>query len=112
MSDAMHTKGAVMREWDQITRTRLLDPSAFAVVWDDCSRGIRAAYRAISAQVQAEASGRGVRVCSGVFAVHGWLGVHEARHDACVLTTLDLERARATDALFGSFKVREPVRCA
>ena len=109
LSDALHTKEALLMEWKMVRGKGLLDESTFAYVWDDCHSGMREAFQQIVAQFEAER--RGSFFCTAVFQVPGWLGTHEFLHPTCVLTTLDLKEMRSTDAAFAGVGVLEAVVC-
>ena len=110
LSDALHTKEALLMEWKMIRDKRLLDENTFAYVWDNCHSGtLREAFNQIVHQFEAERPD--TFFCSTVFSIHGWLGVHEHSHPTCVMTTLDLKEMRSSDALFGAVEVLEPVSC-
>jgi hypothetical protein len=107
LSDALHTREALLYEWKMIKDKSLLDKIIFAYVWDDCDGTLRAAFSQIVQQFSAE---NNVFFCSAVFSIHGWLGAHEPSHPTCVLTTLDL-RELMKDCLFGSIQVIQEIVC-
>ncbi len=52
------------------------------------------------------------RLCATIIKVYGWMGLEEAIHTVCILTTFDLEKLRKEDAMLGSLKLEAPIQCA
>jgi hypothetical protein len=40
------------------------------------------------------------------------MGLEEAIHPVCILTTLDLEKLRREDTMLGSLELEAPIHCA
>lgn len=79
LSDAFHSGDALLREWRFIKALDLLDPSEFAMVWDDLGdSGMRAAFFQIAEEMRElyhiPADEVGIGLC------RGWLGMNEGHH--------------------------------
>lgn len=84
LSDAMHSPDALVAEVDNILLYRLLNASAFAMLWDDCD-GILADtfWNILRPKLLAIYPSMAFHRVS----VYGWLGIHEQggrRHGTCI----------------------------
>ncbi len=106
-SDACHSSSALKFEFQQLLGMNLIETCFMA--WDDCMGDMQTAFQEFAEKYQSGES-EGL-VCSAILSIHGWLGVNEHSHSTCVLTTIDLKRIRARDALFGSLNIIQPISC-
>lgn len=76
-SDAFHSADALLIEWENVSRLRLLAEGPFAMVWDDLnSKEMREAFCNIATQIQRD---RPSAVVS-LELFHGWVGKRERPH--------------------------------
>jgi hypothetical protein len=76
-SDAFHSPDALLNEWENVSRLRLLSEGPFAMVWDDLnSKQMREAFCNIATQIQRD---RPSAVIS-LELLSGWVGKRERSH--------------------------------
>jgi hypothetical protein len=76
-SDAFHSADALLIEWENVSRLRLLAEGPFAMIWDDLnSREMREAFCSIATQIQRD---RPSAVIS-LELLSGWVGKRERPH--------------------------------
>lgn len=84
-SDAFHSPGALLTEWQNLRGRKLLDPEGFVMVWDDlASSPMRAAFNQISREMATDFGES--RVTASLELFDGWVGRHERPHPTGIVT--------------------------
>ena len=100
-SDASHTPGALLFEADQLLQRRLINLRHFVMVWDDCVGDMISGGVCPIVVNMRRQPGAGLLYARSV-SIGGWVGVHEEKHNHCIVSTLELDSIWRSDELLAS----------
>lgn len=90
LSDGLHSPGALAKEVEYLKQNSMLaSPSGgpLTIIWDDCQGSMHATVHHVLIRELAEATKR-TDLCFVTLFMPGWMGIQEALHPTCILTSL------------------------